>query len=68
MEGDDLVERVRELAARDPAAAQEVERVVQEAIAALERTTGTPFGGGYGEPPVRVADLEAAAEHRRSDG
>jgi hypothetical protein len=68
MESDDLVERVRELAARDPDAAQQVERVLHDAIAALERATGTPFGGGYGEPPVRVADLEAAAEHQRADG
>jgi hypothetical protein len=68
MESDDLVQRVRELAATDPAAAQEVERVLHDAIAALERTTGTPFGGGYGEPPVRVADLEQAAEQQRVDG
>jgi hypothetical protein len=68
MESDDLVERVREFAARDPDAAQQVERVLHDAIAALERATGTPFGGGYGEPPVRVADLEAAAEHQRADG
>jgi hypothetical protein len=68
MESDDLVQRVRELAARDPAAAQQVERVLHDAIAALERTTGTPFGGGYGEPPVRVADLEEAADHQRAEG
>jgi hypothetical protein len=61
MDSDDLVQRVRELAASDPAAARQVERVVADAIAALERSTGTPFGGGFGEPPVRVTDLEAAA-------
>lgn len=68
MDSDDLVRRVRELAAADPAAAQQVEQVVADAIAALERTTGTPFGGGYGQPPVRVADLEAEAARQRTDG
>ena len=54
MESDDLVRRVRELAAADPAAAQRVEQVVADAIAALEKATGAPFGGGFGEAPVRV--------------
>ena len=68
MESDDLVRRVRELAAADPAAAQRVEQVVADAIAALEKATGAPFGGGFGEAPVRVADLEAEAERQRRPG
>jgi flagellar motor switch protein FliG len=66
MDSDDLVRRVRDLAATDPAAAQEVEKVVADALAALEKATGTPFGGGYGEPPVRVADLVAEADRQRT--
>ena len=65
MDSDELVRQVRELAAADPAAAQKVERVVADAIAALEKSTGAPFGGGYGEPPVTVSDLEAEAQRQR---
>ena len=32
----------------------------------LEKATGAPFGGGFGEAPVRVADLEAEAERQRT--
>jgi hypothetical protein len=67
MDSDDRVRRVRELAASDPEAARQVERVVADAIAALERSTGTPFGGGYGEPAVKVADLEAGARGQREE-
>jgi hypothetical protein len=64
----ELVAQIRELAAHDPAG---VQQVVREVLAALDRATrgafrdqladGTPFGGGFGEPPARVTDLEAAA-------
>jgi hypothetical protein len=67
MDGDDL-DRVRELAAADPAAAEKLARVVAEAIAALEKATGEPFGGGFGQEPVRLSDLEAAAERQRGTG
>ena len=67
MDNDDLVRRVRELAAHDPDVARQVERVVAEATAALERSTGTPLGGGYGQPPVKVKDLEAAARAQRDE-
>jgi hypothetical protein len=66
MESDELVLRVRELAAADPAAAQKVEQVVADAIAALEKATGTPFGGGFGQPPVQVGELEAEADRQRA--
>jgi hypothetical protein len=64
MNSDDLGQRVRDLAATDPDGARQVERA---AIAALERSTGAPFGGGYGEPPVTVRDLEAAARRTSDD-
>lgn len=67
----DLIAQIRELAVDDP---QAVQQVVAEVLAALDRVTGgafrdrlsegAPLGGGYGEPPARVGDLEAAAERR----
>ena len=69
----ELVAEIRALAANDPMG---VQQVVNEVLAALDRATrgafrdqlcaGAPFGGGFGEPPVRITDLEAAAPEQRS--
>ena len=78
VEGDDdtaeLVAQIRALAAHDPMG---VQQVVNEVLAALDRAThgafrdqlsaGTPVGGGFDEPSVRVSDLETAAAEQRTD-
>jgi hypothetical protein len=75
-ETSDLIAHIRELTMDDP---QAVQQVVAEVLAALDRATGgafhdrlpdepPPVGGGYGEPPVRLADLETrAAEQQPGD-
>lgn len=61
----ELVAQIRALAAHDPAG---VQQVVSEVLAALSRATrggfpdeyaDPPSGGGFGEPSVRITDLEA---------
>jgi hypothetical protein len=67
----ELVAQIRELAAHDPAG---VQQVVSEVLAALDRATRGAFRdqlsdgtlGGFGEPPVRVTDLESAAVEQGS--
>jgi hypothetical protein len=54
-----------DLAASNPEAARQVEGVVAaDILAALKRSTGAPFGGGYGERRVTVKDLEARRSAR----
>ena len=64
MDCDDLARRVGDPAASDPEAAGQ--RVVN-VVASPQRSVGAPFGGGYGEPPVTVKDLEAAARRASDD-
>lgn len=68
----DLIAQIRQLAAHDPAG---VQQVVADVLAALDHATGgglqppegVPLGGGYGDPAMRVADLEAAANPTASE-